>query len=119
MTQSSLECLVQDGVTVIVLGENYDNLNDELLDIDCDFLLETANTCEPPLVVLDMSETQFFASEFLGRLFRVWQRLQKRGGKLAVCAASELCAEVLSVTRVDSIWTITETRDEAVRQLTS
>jgi anti-anti-sigma factor len=117
MSDSTLECLVQDGVTVIVLNENYDNLDDANLKTDSDFLLEAANTVDPPLLVLDMSNTKFFASEFLGRLFRVWQRLQKRNGKLAVCAASELCGEILSVTRVDTIWTITKTRDEAIAQV--
>ena len=117
MAQSELECIVQDGVTVVVLGENYGNLNDEVLDADSEFLLETASSCDPPLMALDMTSTKFFASEFLGRLFRVWQRLQKRDGHLAVCGASELCSEVLSVTRVDTIWKITSTREEAVQQL--
>ena len=117
MAQSELERIVQDGVTIVVLGENYDNLNDEVLDNDSEFLLDTATSCDPPLLVLDMSNTKFFASEFLGRLFRVWQRLQKRDGQLAVCGASELCAEVLAVTRVDTIWTITSTREEAIQQL--
>jgi anti-anti-sigma factor len=119
MCNSTLECLVQDGVTVVVLNESYDNLDDAALKADSDFLLEAASTVDPPLLVLDMSNTKFFASEFLGRLFRVWQRLQKRKGKLAVCAASELCGEILSVTRVDSIWTVTKTRDEAIEQIKS
>jgi anti-anti-sigma factor len=117
MSNSTLECLVQDGVTVIVLNENYDNLDDARLKADSDFLLDAAHSVEPPLLVLDMSNTKFFASEFLGRLFRVWQRLKKRQGKLAVCAASELCGEILSATRVDTIWTITKTRDEAIEQV--
>ena len=117
MSQSPLETTVQDGVTVVVLRENYDNLDDEALDADSELLLESANTVDPPLLLLDMSNTQFFASEFLGRLFRVWQRLKKRGGKLAVCSASDLCGEVLSVIRVDTIWTITKTREEAIEKL--
>lgn len=117
MPESLLERLVQDDVTYIVLGENYDNLDDETLNADSEFLLQSADAVDPPLLVLDMSNTRFFASEFLGRLFRVWQRLQKRGGKMAVCSASELCGEILTVTRVDTIWTITETRDEAIAQL--
>lgn len=117
MAQSSLECVIQDGVTIVTLGESYDNLNDQVLDTDSEFLLETASTCDPPLLLLDMSKTRFFASEFLGRLFRVWQRLQKRKGQLAVCAASDLCAEVLTVTRVDTIWKIAPTREAAIERL--
>ena len=117
MAQSSLECVVHDGVTIVTLGENYDNLNDEVLDTDSDFLLETASNCDPPLLLLDMTNTKFFASEFLGRLFRVWQRLKKRDGQLAVCAASDLCAEVLTVTRVDTIWKIAETREAAIERM--
>ena len=69
MPDSTLECLVEDGVTVVLLGENYDNLDADTLKVDSDFLLETASAVDPPLLVLDMSYTKFFASEFLGRLF--------------------------------------------------
>lgn len=114
MAESDLEVQTQDGVTVIVLGTEYDNLDEAALDAASEELLEIAKGAEPPLVVVDMSRTKFFGSAFLGTLFRVWRRLTARQGKMAMCGAAGVCAEVLSVTQVDRLWSLYDSRDAAV-----
>lgn len=117
MTKSDLEVLKQDGVTVIVLGEQYDNLDEPSLEAAAAELLEFAKSAEPPLIVVDMARTRFFGSAFLGTLFRVWRRLTARNGKLCVCNATGPCADVLEVTQVDRLWNLFDTRAAAVESL--
>ena len=119
MAESDLQQLTQDGVTVIVLGTAYDNLDETALEAASARLLEIAQSAEPPLVVVDMGRTQFFGSAFLGTLFRVWRRLSARDGKFAVCGVTGVCAEVLEVTQVNRLWTLYDTRDAAVEALAS
>ncbi len=119
MSQSDLEILKQNGVTVVVLGEQYDNLDEPALQAAAAQLLETAQTADPPLIVIDMGQTKFFGSAFLGTLFRVWRRLTTREGNLCVCNASGPCADVLQVTQVDRLWNLFETREAAVESLNS
>lgn len=119
MSESDLEILKQDGVTVIVLGEQYDNLDEPALEAAATELLEIAQAADPPLIVVDMGRTKFFGSAFLGTMFRVWRRLTTRSGKLCVSCATGPCAEVLQVTQVDRLWNLFETREAAVESLIS
>ena len=119
MSQSDLETQECDGVTVIILGEQYDNLDEPSLRAAAEELLEIAQTSDPPLIVVDMGRTNFFGSAFLGTLFRVWRRLTSRGGKMCVCGATGPCAEVLEITQVDRLWDLHKTREAAVESLKS
>lgn len=119
MSKSDLEILINDGVTVIILGEQYDNLDEPALAAAAAELLEVAKSADPPLIVIDMARTKFFGSAFLGTLFRVWRRLTANGGNLSVCCAKGPCADVLTVTQVDRLWNLFDTRDAAVESLKS
>lgn len=118
-SDSDLEVLKSGEVTIIVLGEQYDNLDEPALEAAADELLEIAKSADPPMIVVDMGRTKFFGSAFLGTLFRVWRRLTTRGGKLSVCGATGPCADVLEVTQVDRLWNLFKTREEAVESLKS
>lgn len=117
MAVSDLEVIDQDGVTVVVLGEEYDNLEEMTLEQASTHLLEIARAAEPPLLVIDMSRTRFFGSAFLGTLFRVWRRLTTRNGRMTVCGAGGVVAEVLDVTQASRLWTLHPTRDAAIADL--
>ena len=118
MTKSDIEIIEDGGATIAVLGTEYDNLNDDNLMAASETLLSLASRVEPPKLILDLSQTRFFASAFLGALFRVWNRLSHRGGSMAMCCPSEVCADVLRVTNVAKLWGIYQTRQEAIDALT-
>jgi anti-anti-sigma factor len=117
MASSDLEVIEQDGVTVVVLGEEYDNLEEMVLERASKHLLEIAKSAEPPLILIDMTKTKFFGSAFLGTLFRVWRRLSARNGKMAVCCATGVVAEVLEVTQANRLWAQHDTREAAITDL--
>ena len=119
MSQSDLELMKRDDITVVVLGEQYDNLDEPALEAAATELLEIAQSADPPLIVVDMARTKFFGSAFLGTLFRVWRRLKTRKGKLAMSGATGPCADVLDVTQVNRLWNLYSTREEAVNSLKS
>lgn len=104
----------QGNVTICVLDQAYDSLDTAQVDQLNERLCETAQTAEHPLLVIDLSHTNFIGSSFLEVLFRVWKRLQERDGKLALCGLSEFCQEVLHTTRLDSLWPSFETRQAAI-----
>src|SRR5579864_7030000 len=72
---------VDNGVTVIGLGPAFQIVDEQILDSGLGgTLIEIAEEADPPLVVLDLSHTQFFGSSFIEILFRLWTRLQARPG---------------------------------------
>src|SRR6188508_1389791 len=123
MSPSALtpEVTVDRRVTVIGLGPGFGSVEEQMLDAGLrTTLLEVAEEADPPLVVLDLSNTTFFGSSFIEILFRLWNRLQgKPGGSFAICGLTSYCVEVLRVTHLDTLWKLYPTRDEAVRSMTS
>ena len=117
MAASNLEVVNQDGVTVVGLGDEYDNLEEMVLERASKHLLEIARTAEPPLILIDMTKTKFFGSAFLGTLFRVWRRLSARNGRMTVCCATGVVAEVLEVTQANRLWAHHATREAAITDL--
>ncbi len=106
----------EGGVTVVTLGPEYENLEESQLETLKGSLLDVAERAEPPLVVLDLSQLRFFGSALIEALFRVWNHLKERpGGRLSLCGLTSYCREVVEITHLDQLWSIFETRDEAVR----
>ncbi len=107
----------QDGVTVIRLGPEYENLDESRLEDLRASILEVAETADPPLVVLDLSHTKFFGSAFIEVMFRAWKRLDVRNGTFALAGLTPYCAEVVQVTHLDRLWNVYNDSENAVTAL--
>lgn len=119
MPESLPSLSARDGVTIVTFGPEYKNLDQSILEELERFLLETADRTEPPLLVIDLGQTQFFGSAFIEVLFRLWKRLTKRNGRFVLCGLQPYCAEVIGVTHLDRIWPIADDQDAAVTLLKS
>jgi anti-sigma B factor antagonist len=105
----------RDGVTIIEFGPKYKNVDERVLAGVQDFLLETVERINPPVLVLDLSHTQFFGSAFIELMVRVWNRIKKRGGKFALCGLQEYCDEIIRVAQLDTVWDLYPDQDAAVQ----
>jgi anti-anti-sigma factor len=104
-------------ITVIELGPSYDSLDDEALAQFETLVMEEASACEPPRLVLDLTNTSYIGSSFIELLVRAWKLIKGREGVLALCGIQPFCAEVLHITRLDSLWLTFPNRAEAVAGL--
>lgn len=100
-------------MTIVTFGPEYKTITDDCLPAATDTLLSAAGA-ETPRVVIDLSRTEFFGSSFIEVLFRVWKRLNHRGGRFALCHVSPYCLEVLKITHLDSLWPIRQTIPDAI-----
>ncbi len=116
--ESSQSITKQDGVTIIALGPEYENLDDAVLEEMRKIILDGVAAADPPLVVLDLSHTKFFGSAFIEILFRAWNRIVKQeGGEFCLSGLTPYCAEIIDVTHLNQLWTIYKDRNEAVAAL--
>jgi anti-anti-sigma factor len=115
------EVVVSGSVTVIGLGAAFQVIDETVLEAGLgETLIEAADDADPPMVVLDLSHTQFFGSSFIEVLFRLWTRLQSRpGGAFALCGLTPHCLDVLKITHLDTLWRLFPNRDEAVRSMSA
>ena len=68
-------------------------------------------------LVVDLSETTFLDSTALGVLIGAIKRLRARDGALTIVNTEPTIAKTFEITGLDQIFTITETRDEAIAAL--
>ena len=117
MNEESQEITVEkiEDVTVITPGQEFTNLDTESLTRLHQLVLDVTESLDPPLLIIDMRHTTFFASSFIEILTRAWNRVNRReGGQFALCSLNEHCAEVMAVTKLEQLWGIYETREEAL-----
>ncbi len=98
------------GVAVAtVLCERYSEHESKPLEHD---LLEAAARCGHKMIV-DMSKVTMLASAGIGSLISIHQACAKSGGKLVICALDENIAKLMTMTRMDKMLHIVDTRDAA------
>ncbi len=105
-----------DLATVVALGPDFKNITEDIVPSASSVLMAAASE-QQPCMVLDFSDVEFFGSSFIEVLFRVWKRLQERGGGFALANVSPYCQEVLKTTHLDTLWPVRASVDEAVAAL--
>jgi anti-sigma B factor antagonist len=68
-------------------------------------------------VVIDLTETTFIDSAGLGVLSDGVKRLQPVGGRMALVCSDRSIRKVLEITRLDRVFTIAQTRADALGRL--
>jgi anti-anti-sigma factor len=68
-------------------------------------------------LVIDLSQMDYFGSEFIGALVSLLRETRTRGGKACFCAAKPQMLQVLQNMSLFKLWPHYESRDEAVTGL--
>jgi stage II sporulation protein AA (anti-sigma F factor antagonist) len=65
-------------------------------------------------IVLDFQQTAYYGSSALAFFVRLWKKVSTRGGRMAFCNVSPQEKEILRLTKLDSLWPICGSREEAM-----
>jgi anti-anti-sigma factor len=68
-------------------------------------------------VVVDLGEIPYFGSTMLEWMAQMWKRVKAKGGNLAAARASPIGREVLAAARLERLWGIFDTSEEALAWL--
>lgn len=99
---------------VIIPASNVETLRWDLIEQAADIVMAPLKKIDVPMIVFDLSQVQFFGSVFLSLLLRCHKYVKSRGGELVLCGASTMARELLSVTALDTLWAIYDSRKEAL-----
>ena len=77
-------------------------------------ILKKIDSDEIKHVVVDLGHIPYFGSTLLDWMVQMWRRAQTKGGNLAVCNASQVGREVLSIAKFDTLWGVFGSRQEAL-----
>ena len=78
-------------------------------------LLDVAEHPELENLVLDLAHVEFFGSGFVEVLFRIWNRVRGKEGKFVLSSLKPYPAELIQVARLDQLWLMAASIDEAVQ----
>jgi anti-anti-sigma factor len=92
------------------------------IDDDAERLWKLWGTIDAKNVIVDFHRTDYCGSTALGLLVELRQRVQSRKGRMLLCGVSAHEREIFAVTRLDSLWLVCSSREEAlgiIRQQTA
>jgi len=101
-------------VCIVAFDAQYHSDDVTAIDGARDALANEAVTAAPSRVVIDLTNTEYFGSAFVGLLFALLGRMKVIGGRVAACVSNEHCQEVLAVMQFDKVCPVFESRSEAV-----
>jgi anti-anti-sigma factor len=70
-------------------------------------------------VVIDFRETDFYGSTALAFFVKLWKRVRSMGGRMAFCNVSPHEREILEITRLNTMWPLCDSLEEALRVVNS
>ncbi|MBY0588148.1 STAS domain-containing protein [bacterium] len=104
-------------VAIVIPASEVESLQWELVEQASELVLAPIAEMNTPLVIIDLSEVEFFGSVFLSLLLRTWKAVFHQGGTMVLCGVSNRAKELLKLTALDTLWAIYETREEAMEVL--
>lgn len=105
-----------DGVTVVLLTNQriLDELSISQIGADLTEIIEKAGN---PKIVINFSNVTNMSSSALGMLITLHKCAREAGGALRLCNIQPTIQEVFKITRLDEIFKICPTQDEAVSDI--
>ncbi|MFM1802335.1 MAG: hypothetical protein RJA81_1687 [Planctomycetota bacterium] len=88
-------------------------------DVLADMVLNVVREISQPMVIIDLTGVEIFGSMFLTVMLRCWKACVTRGGMMVLAGTGDRVRELLKIVRLDMLWPIYATRNEAMTALSS
>ena len=90
------------------------SLDEPEISLETHDLLEFLNRSASANLVVDLANGDYLGTSMLGAIIKLWKRVSQRGGRLALCNVSESVVQVLRVTKLQTVWPIYPSREQAL-----
>ena len=100
----------ENGITVVEVTAPGRILDHEMCPALEEQIQAAADEADPPIVLVDLSNSDYFSNAFNRVLANVWRSLKRRDGRLALSSLNEPCREMIHNLHLDTIWAVFETR---------
>jgi anti-anti-sigma factor len=78
-------------------------------------VLEELNDSAVCNVVIDLRSTDYFGTTAVSFFLKLWERVRERNGRMIFCNVSEHEHELLRLSKLESLWGMAGSREEALR----
>lgn len=73
-----------------------------------------ALSSEPPKLVVNMADVGYLDSSGIGTLVEIFRRMNRYGGKMALCCLNDRVHSVFEITKLDKFFSIYDSQEEAL-----
>lgn len=108
----TIDCLNE--TIVITATSDLSEFEYEALEEEADEALAFLVKGDHKNVVVDLSRSDYCGSTALGLFLKLWKQARRNGGRMALYGLSENEREVFATMKLDTLWPICATRDEAL-----
>ena len=116
MATGNILPIEQVGDTVVLTpSKDLRELAFEQIEEDANQALQLLDGTHAKNVVLDFCHTDYYGSTALSFFVKLWKRVRNAGGKMAFCNLSVHEREILGITSLDTLWSICDSREEALK----
>ena len=77
--------------------------------------LRQAQQAKPAKLVVDLEHVDYMDSSGIATLVEALQNARRSGTKMVLCGMKERVRSIFEIARLDTVFSIVETRDEAMR----
>ena len=110
---------IDGNVLIVVPRGDCSSLEAAVLESELREILEQISSSGVTGLVVDLEQAPYFGSTMLGGLIKLWRSMTVVQGRLVLCNVSPGEHDMLSATRLDSVWGIYPTRAAAIEALRS
>ncbi len=90
------------------------SLNEPEIAVETQDLLDFLTRSASANLVIDLANGDYLGTSMLGAFVKLWKRVSQRGGRLALCNVSEGVVQVLRMTKLQAVWPIYSSREQAL-----
>lgn len=103
-----------DGVVVVTPHSDLRELDYRQIEHGAAEVLAILRSGAASSVVMDFHRTDYYGSTALAFFLNVWKEVRNQGGHMAFCHVSPHEMQILRLMRLETLWSICDTRDEAL-----
>jgi anti-sigma B factor antagonist len=107
----------QGDLAIIVPSPEVEHLPESLIKPAADMLLAPLRSDPPSNLIVDLEGVRYFGSSFIQFLLRCHEIVKQKGSELVLAGVNERIRELLTMTQLDTIWALYDTRAEATDAL--
>jgi len=104
----------QDDIAIVTATSNLSEFVFEALESQAADVLALLKDGQCRSVIVDLSRTDYCGSTALGLFLKLWKQTRINNGKMSFCGLSANEEEVFATMKLDSLWPLCKTLDEAL-----
>ena len=105
----------QDNIAIVTATSDLSEFVYERLESEAADVLALLKDGQCRSVVVDLSQTDYCGSTALGLFLKLWKQTRANNGKMAFCGLSANEEEVFGTMKLDSLWPLCKTLEEALQ----